>query len=95
MWETLKEVYVPQSLAIRNYIRRKLLRLQYKANNSLTEFMTDFLGTCNEYVASGGALDDRDKVMMLLEAIPEPYRLLITALELMENLTMETAKKRL
>ena len=77
----MKEVYVPQSLATRNYIRRKLLRLQYKADNSLTEFMTDFLATCNEYVASGGALDDRDKVMMLLEAMPEPYWPLIITLE--------------
>ena len=57
--------------------------------------MTDFLGTCNEYVASGGALDDRDKVIMLLEAMPEPYRPLITALESMENMTMEIAKSRL
>ena len=95
MWEALKQVYVPQSLATRNFLRQKLLRLHYEDDSCLKEFLADFQRTCNEYISSGGALDERDKVMMLLEAMPESYRPLITALESMENLTMETATSRL
>ena len=95
MWEALKDVYEPQSLATRNYLRRQLIRMQYKESDDLKQFLTEFERVANEFTSTGGALDDRDKVMMLLEAMPESYRPLITALESIEDLSLTTAKARL
>ena len=88
MWDALQTIYEPHSLAIHNFIRRKLLLLKYSSSGELKEFFAEFDNLANQYVAAGGTLDVNDKVMMILEAKPEPYRPLITALELVDQLTV-------
>lgn len=58
-------------------------------------FLTEFEELANQYRASGGAFDDRNKISTLLEAMPKSYRPLVTAIEQNGNKNLEQVKSSL
>lgn len=61
-WKALKDVYEPQSLAIRNYLRRQLIRLQYNDSDALKLFINEFKSISNEYASAEGVHNNKNKI---------------------------------
>ena len=83
VWDKLCEQFQKKSWANKLSLRRKLysLRLRNDASASVQAHVKTMMEIFDELSIMGDAVQDEDKVVHLLASLPEPFDILVTALE--------------
>lgn len=97
MWKSLQGRFQRKSLTSNILIRKKLLQLKYKSEDSMEEHFLTFDSLIRELKETGVTLEDNDIICHLLITMPSDYDALVTALENLaeSSLTLGFVKTRL
>lgn len=83
MIEALKAVYEKTGLQSRVQIQKKLRNLVLKDDGNLGEFLVDFDKTLRELNDAGGKIDDSEKIITLLSAMPDKFSSVVTSIDIL------------
>lgn len=95
MWQTLKEKYEMKGLPGQLYLKKKLLSMKLKENESLETFMREFEEIVRQLKESGSETSDQDLICNLLLSLPKSYETVVTVIENIQDVTIEIVKKKL
>lgn len=94
----LEKIFERKSIFNKLYLKKQLLTLKCKANESLQNHFLNFENLVTQLEAAGCTLDENDKVCHLLLTLPEDYETVVTTIETMssgDDLTLESVKAKL
>jgi transposase InsO family protein len=95
MWEAMNKTFSKSGAVSQHILRRRLNNLKLEPGEKMKDFFTRFDEITRELKASGAKLDEADIRSSLTINLPDEYDPLITALENIENLSIEVLKARL
>ena len=96
VWKMLAAQFQKKTWANRLHLRRKLYSLKLKEGGSVQEHIKAMTETFNELSVIGDPITEEDRVVHLLASLPDPYNLLVTALEANADMPkMEVVTERL
>ena len=96
MWQSLKTAFGKSSFVDESLLRRKILHLRVDDSKPLAEFLLTFDDLLGQLTAIT-EVSEMNRVRFLLDALPESYDPLVTALENLkeDELTMAVVRSRL
>ncbi|KAH9655442.1 hypothetical protein KPL70_022326 [Citrus sinensis] len=80
LWAKLESIYMKKSLANRLYIKKRMFTLKMLEGSSLDEHLDEFNKVCDTLETIDAALEDEDKVLLLISSLPKSYEHFIDAL---------------
>lgn len=95
MWMMLKDRYEKQGLPGQLYLKKKLLSMKLKENESLEKFILEFEEITRQLKAAGSKIAEEDLVCNILLSLPKSYEAVVTVLENIPNITFEMVKKKI
>lgn len=95
MMNALVAHFTVRSVTKQTHIKRELMQLKYDEGQGLSSHFVKFDGLTRDLEAAGAQLKVEDKISYLYLTLPPRFDAVTTALENMENLTMEVVKSRL
>lgn len=95
MWKTLNDRYEKKGLPGQLYLKKKLLSMKLKENESLETFIQEFEEVVRQLKATETEVSDQDLICNILLSLPKSYETLVTVIENMPGLTFEIVKKKL
>ena len=81
VWKMLAAPFQKKTWANKLHLRRKLYSLNLKEGGSVQEHIKAMTETFNELSVIGDPITEEDRVVHLLASLPDPYNVLVTALE--------------
>jgi len=93
--ETLKSMHRIKSTASQHTLRRRVLSLRMKPEQSIRSYVNSIYEIENELSLTGHELSDEDKVFALLESLRDDYGMLKTILQKNAELEFEEMVSRL
>jgi len=95
MWTALNTTFAKSGAVSQHILRRQLNNIRMDPGETMKQFFNRFDEIVRELRASGAKLDDADIRSSLTINLPESYDPLVTALENIDNLTIDVMKARL
>lgn len=95
MWDAMNTQFGKTGVASQHLLRRKLNNLRMNENEKMKDYFNRFDEIVRVLKSSGAKLEDNEVISYLTINLPESYDPLITALENINNLTLEVVKTRL
>ncbi|KAH9688524.1 Integrase catalytic domain-containing protein [Citrus sinensis] len=80
LWKTLEEKYMKKSLENRLYMKKKLYRFTYTHGMSMNDHVNSFNKILTNLLNLDERFEDEDKVLLLLNFLPDEYDNLTTTL---------------
>jgi hypothetical protein len=95
MWDKLKEAY--QEVSVANKLRLKSTFNTYKKDpkHNVTQHVNRVKEMVQELKAVGVTIPDEDVILVLLDSLPEDYRMVRSSLKSQRNLTVEQVSARI
>ena len=81
VWQKLCDQFQKKSWSNKLILRRKLLSLKPKENESIQSHIKAMVETFDALSVIGEAVEEEDRVVHILASLPEKYNMLVTALE--------------
>ncbi|KAG8497200.1 hypothetical protein CXB51_008576 [Gossypium anomalum] len=80
LWDTLEENFLTKSLENRLYMKKKLFRFTYAPGMSMNDHVNSFNKILADLLNLDEKFEDEDKVLLLLNSLPDEYDHLTTTL---------------
>ena len=81
VWEKLCDQFQKKTWSNKLILRRKLLSLKPKENESIQNHIKSMVETFEELSVIGEAVEEEDRVVHILASLPDKYNMLVTAFE--------------
>uniref|UniRef100_A0A336M753 CSON013047 protein n=1 Tax=Culicoides sonorensis TaxID=179676 RepID=A0A336M753_CULSO len=94
MWTGLKNVYDASSYTKRVIAFKKMIRLEYKMNDSMQNFFRNFDVVAREYKSAGGTLADTELIVIMLSCLPDEFKGVVTAISTLSETQFTNDKVR-
>ena len=96
VWKNLADQFQKKTWANKLALRRKLYALKLKENGNVQQHIKSMMEIFEELNIIGDPIEEEDRVVHLLASLPEPFDMLVTALESNSEVPkLETVTERL
>ena len=96
VWEKLQQQFQRKSWCNKLVLRRKLYNLKLKTDGDIQSHIKQMLEIFDELSIIGDPMEEEDRVVHVLASLPEPFEMLVTALEANEEVPkLEIVTERL
>ncbi|XP_061717878.1 anti-sigma-I factor RsgI-like [Cydia pomonella] len=95
MFKNLEECFKEKGIRSKLFLRRQLSDIKYKDTTSLKEHFTKIQEICTQLEEAGSELSEEEKINYVLLSMPKSYESIVTALETIGDLKLNTVKDRL
>lgn len=97
MMEALDSVFQRKTIGTKRYLKQKLMSMKCPDEKPLAVFFNEYESAVRAYKSAGGKIEDMETIIDLLNAMPQCYEHVVTALETLDEkeLTLERIKSRM